>query len=69
MYDFKTSSVSEKNTRKSRVRRDDYKYNLFSVLDEPTNTGCKTGCCHSNEIVASRINNNPWKKWIEGYLF
>lgn len=57
MYDFRTSNSSFKDIR----RRDNYKYNLFSVIDEPGNLGCQSGCWHSNEIVASKIDSNPWK--------
>ena len=60
-YDFRGSNASDKLTRLSRSRKEDYKYNLFSALDEPGNTGCANGCFHSNEIIASRVDNNPWK--------
>ena len=48
VYDFKGSAASEKTTSLSRRSKDEYKYNLFSMLDEAGNNGCRTGCCHSN---------------------
>ena len=61
LYDFKSSTLSEKVTKSTRKSKDGYKYNLFSALDEPGNTNCQSGCCHSNEIVASKIEYNTWK--------
>jgi hypothetical protein len=60
-YDFRGSTASDKATRVSRSKKEEYKYNLFSALDEPGNTGCANGCFTSNEFVASRMNANPWK--------
>lgn len=33
------------------------------MLDEVGNTGCgsNTGCCNSNEVIASKLDSNPWK--------
>jgi len=30
------------------------------MADELGNNGCKSGC-FNNEVIASKINNNPWK--------
>lgn len=54
-YDFRASKVSDKSNKISRKSKDEYKYNLFSALDEAGNTNCRSGCFHSNEIVASKI--------------
>jgi hypothetical protein len=61
LYDFKSSTISDKIARNTRKSKDEYKYNLFSALDEQGNTNCQSGCCHNNEIIASKIEYNPWK--------
>lgn len=61
LYDFRSSTLSDKIARNTRKSKEEYKYNLFSALDEPGNTNCQSGCCHTNEIIASKIEYNPWK--------
>jgi hypothetical protein len=39
--------------------QNDYKYNLFNLLDDPVNTKCSNGLCHKNEIIAPKIK----KRW------
>ena len=40
-------------------RGSNYKYNLFSLLDEQANENCTTGFCTKNEFIAAKIK----KKW------
>jgi hypothetical protein len=41
-------------------KHNEYKYNLFNMLDDPINTRCAAGSCSSkNEIIASRVK----KRW------
>lgn len=47
-YDFRVSTASDKASRSSRLKKDEYKYNLFSIIDEAGNNGCKNGCFHGN---------------------
>jgi len=48
IYDFKQSNVSTEGISRVRRNRDEYKYNLFSLIDEAGNNGCHNGCCSSN---------------------
>jgi|JI10StandDraft_1071094.scaffolds.fasta_scaffold546235_2 hypothetical protein len=49
-YQFKDKMKSSRSSSRIqfRGRDDDYKYNLFSLIDEPLNTGCRGGCFSSN---------------------
>jgi hypothetical protein len=43
-YKFKKDLLSERSTLQSDVKKKkDYKYNLFSLLDEVGNNGCGAG--------------------------
>ena len=74
---FKKSSKrprqSEKQTRektpevRQSPRSNNYRYNLFSLMDEQANTGCSTGMCTRNELVASKIKKKWWWKFQWGW--
>lgn len=41
-------SSGENSLIKIRRDKDEYKYNLFSLIDEGGNNGCRNGCFGSN---------------------
>jgi len=50
-YTFDRKMRNSRNNNRSELiarKKDGYKYNLFSMLDEPGNTGCRTGCWVNN---------------------
>jgi hypothetical protein len=59
-YGFRQSTVGREDSA-LWVGKEEYKYNLFSLIDEGGNNGCKNGCFGSNEIFAPKISSNPWK--------
>ena len=64
-FDKKLISGREANRTELQARKKgDYKYNLFSMLDETGNKGCKSGggvgCWVDNELVAQRRNKTQW---------
>jgi hypothetical protein len=62
VYDFKQSNAGSESSilRSKKSGREEYKYNLFSMMDEAGNNGCKNGCFGSNELIASRIGSKAW---------
>lgn len=59
--------ISEGSLHGSKLRnkkKNEYKYNLYSMLDEPLNNGCNTGCFSNNEFCASKIPNHQWSWWF-----
>jgi hypothetical protein len=61
-YRFDKKMTGSKNRSELQAsKKGDYKYNLFSILDEAGNQGCKAGSCRmGNEIVAPRRNKVQW---------
>jgi hypothetical protein len=53
-YQFK-QSLRGSETRQINGGQDEYRYNLFSVVDEGCNSSCHRGCCADNEIIASKV--------------
>ena len=50
-YKFDKKMTSARNGNRTELqarKKGDYKYNLFSMLDEAGNKGCKTGCWVDN---------------------
>lgn len=54
-----SKGTSPEASRRTSRSGSNYKYNLFSLLDEQTNENCTTGFCTRNELVASKIK----KRW------
>ena len=54
---IKTPQVTE--SPRSNRSNSNYKYNLFSIMDEQSNQGCSTGFCIKNEFIAPKIK----KRW------
>ncbi|CAM5999940.1 unnamed protein product [Sphagnum balticum] len=62
VYNFKHIRVdSEFPALKTKKLKEQYKYNLFSILDEAGNNGCRNGCFAGNEIIASRLRGKSFK--------
>jgi hypothetical protein len=61
-YDFSKLSEETRGSEYKQKKEEEWKYNLFSIFDEPVNTKCsKTGCL-KNEIIASRPNLYEWQQ-------
>lgn len=61
--ELKRSNVRESRFKEYVKRRPEYKYNLFSIIDEPWNRCCevgKCGTCPGNECVAKREPKLDW---------
>ena len=62
-YEFRQSGASGTSSLlRMKKAKEDYKYNLFSMLDEGGNNGCSGGCCGSNEVIAPKIHKRAWKE-------
>lgn len=51
------------NDYRDKVKHREYKYNMYSLIDEPWNRLCEVGSCGSfpaNECVASRTPKFDW---------
>lgn len=64
--DFRGSQASRRGSKYDQYRHrvSEYKYNLFSMIDEPWNRCCevgKCGNCPGNECIARR---EPKKDWL-----
>ena len=59
-YQFDEKMTSGRNKVELKGReKNNYNYNLFSIIDEPINSGCGS-CTMNNEICAARRTNAPW---------
>jgi len=50
--------------RFSNYKGSEYKYNFFSLIDEPWNRCCevgKCGTCPGNECIAKQLGRNLWE--------
>jgi len=59
-YKFKQDLLSEGSRIQSKLKKKEYKYNLFSLLDEIGNNGCSAGLSE-NELCAPRRTHTEWK--------
>lgn len=63
--DLRRSDYSNKGDRFNDYRRKNgYKYNFYSMLDEPWNRCCEFGkcgqCCPPNECIAQKVPKLDW---------
>jgi hypothetical protein len=59
-YQFK-QSLRGSESRQAAGGQDEYRYNLFSVVDEGCNSSCHRGCCADNEFIASKVQGRGWR--------
>ena len=53
------SMKSSEMMKRSALLHNEYKYNLFNVLDNPINSNCSASLCNKNDIIAPKIK----KRW------
>jgi hypothetical protein len=53
VYNFRQSMRSQGEG--SKISKDEYRYNLFSLVDDACNNSCHRGCCAENEIIAGKV--------------
>jgi hypothetical protein len=59
-YQFKQNLRDSQSRKHKDTGKDEYRYNLFSVVDEGCYASCRQGCCADNEIIASKVQERAW---------
>jgi len=59
-YDFGKSQASTSVEEYKARKKEDFQYNIYSILDEPANTKCKHTGCFNNEFFASKPEPADW---------